>query len=57
MYSLSDVGPSTWNKLPNDLKTTTNVNCFKEDIKKAFIELVKNQGTYTFCFYYFLFKY
>ena len=36
MYSLSDVGPSTWNKLPNDLKATTNVNCFKEDIKKYF---------------------
>ena len=28
MQSLSYVGPSTWNKLPNNLKTTTNVNCF-----------------------------
>ena len=34
MQSLSYIGPSTWNKLPNNLKTTNNVNCFKHNIKK-----------------------
>ena len=27
MQSLSYVGPSTWNKLPNNLKAATSVNC------------------------------
>ena len=34
MQSLSSIGPSTWYKLPNNLKTTNNVNCFKHNIKK-----------------------
>ena len=38
MQSLSYVGPSTWNKLPNNLKTTISVNCFKHDIKKHFLK-------------------
>ena len=38
MQILSYVGPSTWNKLPNNLKTTTSVNCFKHDIKKYFLK-------------------
>ena len=38
MQSLSYVGPSTWNKLPNNLKTATSVNCFKHDIKKYFLK-------------------
>ena len=39
MQSLSYVGPSTWNKLPNNLKTATSVNCFfKHDIKKHFLK-------------------
>ena len=38
MQSLSYVGPNTWNKLPNNLKTTTSVNCFKHDIKKYFLK-------------------
>ena len=32
MQSLSCVGPSTWNKLPNNLKIATSANCFKHDI-------------------------
>ena len=36
MQSLSDVGLSTWNKLPNSLKIATSVNCFKHDMKKYF---------------------
>ena len=38
MQSLSYVGPSTWNKLPNNLKTTTSINCLKHDIKKYFLK-------------------
>ena len=38
MQSLSYVGPSAWNKLPNNLKTATSVNCFKHDIKKYFLK-------------------
>ena len=38
MQSLSYVGPSTWKKLPSNLKTTTSVNCFKHDIKKYCLE-------------------
>ena len=38
MQSLSYVGPSTWNKLPNNLKTATSVNYFKHDIKKYLLQ-------------------
>ena len=38
MQSLSYVGPSTWNKLPDNIKTTTSVNCFKHGIKKYFLK-------------------
>ena len=38
MQSLSYVGPSTWNKLPNNLKTATSVNYFKHDIEKYFLK-------------------
>ena len=36
MRSLSYVGSSTWNKLPNNLKTAKSVNYFEHDIKKYF---------------------
>ena len=38
MQNLSYVGPNVWNKLPNNLKTATNVNCFKHDNKKYFFK-------------------
>ena len=38
MKSLSYVGPTTWIKLPNNLKTATRINCFKHDIKKYFLK-------------------
>ena len=38
MQSLSYVGPGAWNKLPNNFKTATSVNCFKNDIKKYFLK-------------------
>ena len=31
------VRPSTWNKLPNNLKTATSVNCFKHDMFPLYI--------------------
>ena len=37
MQSLLLVGPSTWHKLPNNLKTATSVNSFKYNIKKYFL--------------------
>ena len=36
MQSLLYLGPSTWNKLPNNLKTPTTINCFRYNIKKYF---------------------
>ena len=38
MQSLLYIGPSTWNKFPNNLKTATSINCFKHDIKKYFLK-------------------
>ena len=38
MQNLSYVGLSTWNKLPNNVKTATNVNCFKQNIRKYFLK-------------------
>ena len=38
MQSLLHVGPSTWSKLPNNVKTAASVNCFKYNIKKYFLE-------------------
>ena len=33
---LSYLGPSIWNRLPEDLKKSNNVNCFKHNLKKAY---------------------
>ena len=38
MQSLSYAGSCAWNKLPNNLKAGTSVNCFKHDIKKYFLK-------------------
>ena len=37
MQSILYIGPSTLNKLPNNLKIATNVNRFKHVIKKYFL--------------------
>ena len=42
MQSLLYVGPSTWNKLPNNLNTATSINCFKHDIKKCFLKKIND---------------
>ena len=46
MQSLSYVGPSTWNKLPNNLKTTTSISCFKHGIKKYFLKKLSETVLY-----------
>ena len=57
MQSLLYVGPSTWNKLPNNLKTATSVNSFKHAIKKYFLkklgetEADTSQEKYNFCYF------
>ena len=38
MQSLSYIEPSTWNKLPTNLKIASNVNCLKHEIKKYFLK-------------------
>ena len=61
MQSLSYIGPSTWNKLSNNLKTAASINCFKYDIKKYFLnklsEILYNafyvSSLYTYFFFLF----
>ena len=38
MQSLLYVVSSAFKKLPNNLKTTTSINCFKHNIKKYFLK-------------------
>ena len=35
---LSFIGPSAWNKLPNNIKDTKSVNTFKHNIKTFYLE-------------------
>ena len=44
MESLFYIGPSTWNKLRNNLKTATSVNYFKYNIKKYFDKRLSETG-------------
>ena len=41
--SLSYVAPSIWNKLPDFLKTTDNVNTYKHRVKKHFFQRMNNE--------------
>ena len=41
--SLSYVAPCIWNKLPNFLKTTENVNTFKYRVKKHYFGRMNNE--------------
>ena len=38
IQSLSYVGPNTWNRLPDNLKSATSVNSFKHYIKEYFLK-------------------
>ena len=35
--SLSYIGPSVWNKLPNLMKRNISLNKFKDDVKKHYL--------------------
>ena len=47
--SISFIGPSVWNALPDNIKQTTNVNSFKHNVKKHYLEKFKkrNDDIYT----------
>ena len=40
---LSYVAPNIWNKLPDFLKTTDNVNTYKHRVKKHFFQRMNNE--------------
>ena len=41
--SLSYIGPSVWNKLPENIKRCNNVNVFKHDVKKHYFNEIKRK--------------
>ena len=46
----SKLGFCFFNKLPNNLKITTSVNCFKHDIKKYFLKKLCETETYIYSY-------
>ena len=40
--ALSYIGPTFWNKIPDTLKRTKNLNTFKHNLKKYFLNELKN---------------
>ena len=36
--ALSFIGPALWNKVPEEIKRTTNLNAFKHDLKKHYLK-------------------
>ena len=40
---LSYVGPSVWNKMPQEVKNSENINTFKHNIKKYFLQKYRNK--------------
>ena len=45
IQSLSYVGPNTWNSLPDNLKSATSANPFKDSIKEYFLKKLGNVET------------
>ena len=41
--SLSYLGPSIWNKLPENIKRCNNVNTFKHNVKKHYFNEIKKK--------------
>ena len=39
--AISNLGPALWNKLPNEIKTQTNVNSFKHKIKDQYFKRLR----------------
>ena len=50
MQSQLYVGLSAWNKLPANLKNTTNINCFKHNIKKYFLKKLSETETHIYSY-------
>ena len=40
--SLSFLGPTKWNQLPEFTKTYNNINTFKHNLKKLYLEQIAN---------------
>ena len=40
--ALSYIGPTFWNKTPDTFKRTKNLNTFKHNLKKYFLNELKN---------------
>ena len=36
--ALSFISPTLWNKIPNEIKRTTNLNAFKHNLKKHYLK-------------------
>ena len=36
--ALSFIGPALWNKVPDEIKRTTNLNAFKHNLKKHYLK-------------------
>ena len=43
-YALSYIGPTFWNKTPDTLKRSNNLNTFKHNFKKYIIKELKNSN-------------
>ena len=49
--TLSYIRPKTWNNLPAQIKLSKNVNTFKHDIKKSFLDDLQKQNNDIFFYY------
>ena len=43
-YALSYIGPTFWNKTPDTLKPSNNLNTFKHNFKKNILKKLKNSN-------------
>ena len=54
--TLSYIAPTIWNGLPNSLKATECLNTYKHEVKKHFLDRLKNRErnlcSYCICYYY-----
>ena len=51
MQSLLSIGPSTSNKLQNNLKANNNINCFKYNIKKYSLKKLSDTDADTYRYF------
>ena len=55
--ALSYIGPTFWNKTPDTIKRTKNLNTFKHNLKKYFLNELKNcNNFFLICFGFQLLK-